>query len=239
MKNLRRSSALIFLLLFVSVHLLSAQKKIKSLKPTPDDSKQLEFKKSDAMEDQNFMMRWEMLVKSAGEKAPDFTIRSLDGKVFKLSEELKKGKPIVLINGSYTCDIFRQHIQDVAELTQHYKKKVRVFVIHTIEAHPSDVPSPYSMSNQVWPSKLNIKDGIEAKKPKTYLERRQLTAQWINLFHIKNKVLVDSPDNTFWNLYGQAPNMAFLISPDDIIVESEVFFDKELMGQSIDKLVEP
>lgn len=233
MKNLLLKISLFLLLL--SVQLLHAQ---KSLKPTPDDSKQIVFKKSAAMEDQNFMMRWEMLVKPRGEKAPDFTIRNLKGKEFNLYEELKKGKPVLLINGSYTCDISRGHIQEVSELSRQYKKKISVYVIHTAEAHPSDMPSPYSISDQVWPSKLNVKDGIEAKRPRTYLERRQLTSKWKKTLHIKPEVLVDNPDNIFWRLYGQAPNMAFLISSDKVISASQVFFDKETMEKNIDQLVD-
>ncbi|MCB0631268.1 MAG: deiodinase-like protein [Saprospiraceae bacterium] len=236
MKSLLLSSTLIFLLL--SANLLHAQNKVKPLKSTPDDSKQIEFKKSAAMEDHNYMMRWDVLVKQTGEKAPDFTIRHLNGKTFTLHEELKKGKPILLINGSYTCDISRDHIPEVAQLAHKYKKKISVYVVHTVEAHPSDMPSPYSISNEVWLSKLNVKAGIEAERPKTYLERRQLTSKWIVFLRIKPKVLVDNPDNTFWNTYGQAPNMAFLISPDEIISASQVFFEKEQMKKNIDRLLD-
>jgi hypothetical protein len=107
-----------------------------------------------------------------------------------------------------------------------------------MEAHPSDVPSPYSISDRIWPSKINIKDGIAAKMPKTYLERRQLTSRWKKRFHIKPKVLVDNFDNAFWKLYGQAPNMAFLIGPDKVISASQVFFDKAVMEKNIEQLVD-
>lgn len=232
MKNLRLNPYLLFLLL--PTHLIQAQ----ALKSTPEDSKQIVFKKSDAMEDHNYMMRWELLVKPTGENAPDFTIRDLKGKPFNLYEELQKGKPVLLINGSYTCDISREHIEEVSEISRRYKKKVSVYVIHTVEAHPSDLPSPYSISDEVWPSKRNIQDGIEAQQPKTYLERRQLTAKWKKKLRIRPKILVDNSDNVFWRLYGQAPNMAFLIRPDKVISASQVFFDKEAMGKNIDQLVD-
>lgn len=236
MKNLRRNSTLIFLLL--TACLLHAQKHSRSLKPTPEDASPIVFKKSDAMEDHNYMMRWGIMVKPAGEKAPDFTIRHLNGKTFNLYNELKKGKPILLINGSYTCDVSRGHMEEVSALSRKYKKDVKVYVIHTVEAHPSDMPSPYSISNEVWPSKHNIRDGIAANRPRTYLERRTLTEKWINFLQIKPKVLVDDPDNAFWKLYGQAPNMAFLIGPDDIISASQIFFDREQMEKNIELLLD-
>ncbi len=144
----------------------------------------------------------------------------------------------MLVNGSYTCDISRGHIEEVTELTRSYRKKLSVYVIHTMEAHPSDVASPYSISNQVWPSKLNIKDGIEARRPKTYAERRQLTSKWVDLLSIEPEVLVDNPDNVFWTLYGQAPNMAFLIRPDGVISARQIFFEEKPMEKEIDKLLD-
>lgn len=236
MKNLLLHSSLICLLL--SANLLHAQKKEKSLKSTPDDAAQIDFIKSAAMEDHNYMMRWDILVKQPGEKAPDFTIRYISGKTFNLYEELEKGKPLLLVNGSYTCDIARDHIREVSDLARKYKKQVSVYVIHTVEAHPSDTPSPYSIEDKVWPSNLNVQAGIEARQPKTYLERRQLTAKWRNFLQIKPKLLVDNADNTFWKTYGQAPNMAFVISPDGVIVASQVFFEKEPMDGNIAELVD-
>ncbi len=217
---------------------LFAQKKNASLAPTPEDSRPIVFKKSAAMQDDNFMMRWKFLVKKRGDKAPDFTIRYLNGKPFNLYEELQKGKPVLLVNGSYTCDISRGHIGEIADITHKYKKKLRVYIIHTIEAHPSDAPSPYSVSNKIWPSRLNVRDGIEAKSPKTYRERRELTSKWIEVLHIEPKVLVDSADNLFWNRYGQAPNMAFLISPEGKISASQIFFEEKPMEKEIDKLLD-
>lgn len=226
------------ILLLCLPYVFHGQNKIRSLKPTADDKKRVEVSKSAAMVDHNYMMRWDILVKQPGEKAPDFTIRHTNGKTFNLYQELDKGKPILLVNGSYTCDISRDHIQEVTELARKYKKKVSVYVVHTVEAHPSDSPSPYSIEDKIWPSNLNVKAGIAAKQPKTYLERRQLSQKWRISQNIRSKVLVDDADNTFWIKYGQAPNMAFVISPDGIISASQVFFEKKEMESSIGELVD-
>ncbi len=76
--------------LFLTSLISHAQEMSKSLKPTADDARKIVFRKSAAMEDENFMMRWKFLVKQAGEKAPDFTIRYLNGDLFNLYKELKK-----------------------------------------------------------------------------------------------------------------------------------------------------
>lgn len=221
-----------------SVNALLAQKKTTSLKSTPDDSKEVLFKKSDAMVDYNYMLRWEVLLKPAGEVAPNFTIRHLSGKEFNLYKELEKGDPILLINGSYTCDISREQMDDISDLSRKYKRKLRVYLIHTVEAHPADMASPYSISSDVWISNFNLRDDVAAEQPKTYRDRRILTQKWKNSTKIAPKILVDDPDNEFWNLYGQSPNMAFLIGTDSTISSSQILFDRGPMEDDIGRLLD-
>ena len=230
---------IIAMILFsLSVNTLLAQKKTHALKPTPDDSREVLFKKSDAMVDYNYMLRWEVLIKSAGEVAPNFTIRYLNGKEFNLYQELEKGDPILLINGSYTCDISRQQMDDISALSRKYKRKLRVYLIHTVEAHPADMASPYSISSDVWLSNFNLRDDVAAEQPKTYRERRLLTQKWKNSIQTAARILVDDPDNEFWNLYGQSPNMAFLIDTDSTISSSQILFDRGPMEDEIGRLLD-
>lgn len=231
---------LIFAMILFSFSLnsLLAQKRTNSLKSTPDDSKKVLFKKSDAMVDYNYMLRWEVLIKTSGELAPDFTIRHLSGKEFNLYQELEKGDPILLINGSYTCDISREQMDDISDLSRKYKRKLRVYLIHTIEAHPADMTSPYSISSDVWLSNFNHRDDVAADQPKTYRERRLLTQKWKHSSDIVPKILVDGPDNEFWNLYGQSPNMAFLIDTDSTISSSQILFDREPIEEDIGRLLD-
>ncbi len=48
---------------------------------------------------------WNHLGFRSGDRVPNFTLYDQDGKQFDLSSELKLGEPVVLISGSYTCDV--------------------------------------------------------------------------------------------------------------------------------------
>ncbi len=181
---------------------------------------------------------WESLGVLKGEKAPDFTLYSQEGRPFHLYEELKKGKPIVLINGSYTCDVSRANLPAIQSITERYKEDLDFYMIYTIEPHPSDSPSPYSENGETWISKNNIRDSVEAGQPKTYADRVELSLQWKTEYHIDSPVLVDSPDNTYWENFGQAPNMTYIIDPDGTVYYKQAWFRKEELQEHIQSKVE-
>ncbi|MBD2699873.1 hypothetical protein IC229_04450 [Spirosoma sp. BT702] len=167
---------------------------------------------------------FEKLGYQKGAKISDLTLYSPDGVKFNTSEILAKGKPLLLISGSYTCDISRHNLLDVNALTARYKDKASIYLIYTIDAHPSDVASPYSQTNQVSLAKDNIREHIEAKQAKTYGERKTLAQKWKQQNNILAPVVVDKPTNDFWLAYGQAPNMAYFIEPDGTVFYKQAWF---------------
>ncbi|QMW00174.1 hypothetical protein [Spirosoma foliorum] len=142
---------------------------------------------------------------------------SPEGKKFTLSEVLAIKKPLLLISGSYTCDISRHNIADINALAGKYKDKVSIYMVYTIDAHPSDVASPYSKNNKIEIAPANVREHVEAQQPKTYGERKSLAKKWQQQNYILAPVLVDNPTNDFWLSFGQAPNMAYLIDPNGTV----------------------
>ena len=112
-----------------------------------------------------------------------------------------------------------------------------IYIIYTAEAHPIDHPSPYSRENSIWIRPENVRDSIEAKKPTTYGERKALSQQWEEKFKIRPKILLDNPHNEYWSLYGQAPNMAYLIDSDGIIIERQINFHLKKIEDKIKNLL--
>lgn len=179
---------------------------------------------------------WEQLGFKKGQQVPDFTLFSDDKKSFTLSEELRKRKPVVLINASYTCDVTRNNLESILSFAKAYGKDATFVMVYTLEAHPSDVASPYSTDSEAWIAKDNIRDKVEARQPKTYAERRDLADRWKEMYHIPMTVLVDSPDNFFWTNFGQAPNMVYIIAPNRTVLFKQAWFNKRSLDPELQKL---
>lgn len=181
---------------------------------------------------------WDLLGFHTGEKVPDFMLYSSDGEPFDLYEELGKGKPIVLVNGSYTCDFSRTNLPSIVNTAQKHNAEVEVVMVYTIDAHPSDTLSPYAVDDREWVPPNNIRDNISAPQPRTYGERVMLANQWIEESEIPVPVLIDGPDNEYWTKFGQAPNMCYIISPDGTVAFRETWYNDAELNEAIQHLSE-
>lgn len=144
-----------------------------------------------------------------GDPVPDFTLYDPDGNAFTLSEALRSGKPVLLINGSYTCPVFREKMTLINEVMGDYGDKLVVALIYTLEAHPlADTSVYYGYVNT---SKPNYDDGVLYRQPRTYGERKRVAADMLAALQVDAPVYIDGPCNEWWNVFGPAPNNAFLI----------------------------
>jgi hypothetical protein len=134
--------------------------------------------------------------------------------------------PKLLISGSYTCDVTRGNMHFIDSLYREFGDWVDIYVVNTIEAHPDDSPSPYSADPQVWLAHANLRDSISAPQPKTMEERTLLAERWINESGMQPPILLDGPQNEFWNFAGQAPNMSVLVN-DGVVILKQSWFDYE------------
>ena len=214
-----------------SCHTSHTSVNTNSKKQLPSDAAKIDLPVSEGIKD-NFT-NFVKLGYQKGEKVNDFTLYSLDGTKYSLSEILTSNKPLLLISGSYTCDISRRNMPDINLLTARYKGKINTYIVYTIDAHPSDVASPYSTNNRVDIASANTRDHIEAQQAKTYGERKVLAKKWQQQNAITVPVLVDTPANDFWLAFGQAPNMAYLINPDGTVYYKQAWFKFSDLDDSI------
>ncbi len=77
-----------------------------------------------------------------GQQAPDFTVFNSNGQPFNLASALQLGKPVLLINGSLTCPVFRNKIATINQIQAQYGSAIATAVVLTVEAHPTGI-SPY------------------------------------------------------------------------------------------------
>ena len=160
----------------------------------------------------------------AGEIAPDFTLYDLDGMPFNLKERLASGKGVLLVNGSYTCPVFRGKIRTINRVAEEYGDRLDVVVIYTVEAHPEIDTSVYFANVNTGSS--NINNGILYRQPTTYGERKEIVADMLDATTLEVPVYIDGPCNNWWEVYGFAPNNAYLIDTTGEIVTKHGWFDR-------------
>ena len=72
------------------------------------------------------------------ESAPDFTLKTNDGKAEITLSKLVGPKPVVLIFGSFTCGPFRSQSGNIEKLYRRYKDRATFVMVYVREAHPTD-----------------------------------------------------------------------------------------------------
>jgi hypothetical protein len=155
-----------------------------------------------------------------GDTIPGFTLYTIKDERVDITEVLKSGKPALLIGGSYTCPIFRQKREKINQLQAMYGNRVSIFVVYTEEAHPKG-PDVSPNSGNVWTLEANIKKNILYLQPRTYGDRRQAASDMLAVRDLHVPLLLDGPCNQWWTTFGVAPNSAFLIAPNGILVHKQ------------------
>lgn len=156
--------------------------------------------------------------------ASDFTLYQVNGDSFNLKTELLKGKPILLVNGSYTCPVYRAKVAQINNVAATYGSQISTLIVYTVEAHPDIDTSPYF--GYVNTGQANINAGILYRQPTTYGERKAVVQDMIDSMQPNVPVLIDGPCNEWWAHYGPAPNNAYLIDADGIVFSKHKWFDK-------------
>ena len=73
---------------------------------------------------------------SLGSFVSDFKLYDVNGDSIILSDVLNTGKNVLMVSGSYTCPIFRNHMSELNSVYNLYGDQIECFVVYTKEAHP-------------------------------------------------------------------------------------------------------
>ncbi|MDP1801801.1 MAG: T9SS type A sorting domain-containing protein [Bacteroidota bacterium] len=158
-----------------------------------------------------------------GDTVPDFKLYGLSGDSIILSQELANGKPVLLIAGSLTCPVFRAKITAINQIVSTYSSNIKVFVINTLEAHPTDT-SVYSGNINV--TSQNVTAGILFPQPQTYGARKQMVDTMSSYLTLNAPVFIDGPCNNWWKNFGPAPNNSYLIGTNGVVLNKHGWFHK-------------
>jgi Iodothyronine deiodinase len=142
-----------------------------------------------------------------GEKAPDFKLKTHNGKGELSLSKLVGAKPVVLVFGNITCGPFRSQSGNVEKLYRLYKDRATFVMVYVREAHPADG----------WSSETNFRLGITLAQPRTYEDRVAAAQSCDARISLGFPMLVDTMDDAVGGHYSGMPSRLYLIDRDGVI----------------------
>jgi len=140
-----------------------------------------------------------------GQAIPEFKLNRLDGKPFTTAS--LKGKPTVILFGSYTSPSFRQRAVQFQALSAEFSKTAQFVVIYTAEAHPKGQ----------WEVERNTQEGVEVETHANIDARfaaARLARDQLKLDANLLPVVPDLMDDKFAARLGGFPNGLAVIDQD-------------------------
>lgn len=134
-------------------------------------------------------------------QAPDFTLKTVDGKEEITLSKLVGPKPVVLIFGNFTCGPFCSQSGNVQKLYERYKDRATFVMVYVREAHPKGG----------WVMSSNEAIGVSIDQPQTYEERVGVAEKCVGKLKFGMPVLVDSIDDKVGARYSGMPSRLYLI----------------------------
>ncbi|WP_165071475.1 deiodinase family protein [Paludisphaera rhizosphaerae] len=135
------------------------------------------------------------------ESAPDFTLKTADGKGELTLSKLVGPRPIVLIFGNFTCGPFRSMAGNFEKLHRRYGDRADFVMVYVREAHPSDG----------WRMQSNDLVGVSTAQPTTYEERAEVAQRCGKLLSLGFPMLVDTIDDAVGARYSGMPGRFYLL----------------------------
>ena len=169
-----------------------------------------------------------------GQRAPDVTVRKLDGSMVGLVE-LFGNRPVVLQLGSHSCPVYRYRRFDMFEVQDAYQDWVDFVVVYTTEAHPVGAPSPYR--DEEWLTFFNWITNTRVPQPGNIDERIAQAAWSTRELERRDLVVVDGMDELAWRSYGSAPSAAFVVDSQGNVVLSQPWVEPDGIRKALDELL--
>ena len=162
-----------------------------------------------------------------GDTMADFTLWDINGDSITLSNILNSGKHVLMVAGSYTCPIFRDHMPDLNNVASQFSNDIECFVVYTTEAHPTGSPMPSSGNINPTNPPYN--------QPNTYGERKNIVQDLLNGVNgppagnyipvpVSVPIYIDGPCNEWWEYYN-GPNNAYLIDTNGVLFAYHQWFN--------------
>jgi hypothetical protein len=136
-----------------------------------------------------------------GAAAPDFTLKTVDGRQEITLSQRVGPKPVVLVFGNFTCGPFRSQAGNVEKLYRRYKDRATFVMVYVREAHPTDG----------WRMESNDKVEVSLPQPQSYAERVKVAQSCSKRLELGMPMLVDTIDDTVGARYSGMPSRLYLL----------------------------
>jgi peroxiredoxin len=138
------------------------------------------------------------------ESAPDFSLKTHDGKGPISLSSFRGARPVVLTFGSITCPPYRQRFPGVEGLRQRYGDKVEFLAVYIREAHAADG----------WVLESNPRANIVVPQHTNQNERLAASQKFCEMLKPSYPLLVDEFDDHVTQAYSATPNRLYIINRD-------------------------
>jgi Spy/CpxP family protein refolding chaperone len=166
--------------------------------------------------------------KPAGPKEPvdlsTVKFTRLDGRAVPISTY--KGKPLVLIFGSYSCPSFREHAKGLDELQRRYAAKANFLLVYTKEAHPVGG----------WEVQRNKDAEISVPQAKDEAARLAAAKQARTKLGLNMATAVDSMDDQLVAAFDAFPNGAVILDREGQIAARQKWAEPRGLRILLDNL---
>jgi peroxiredoxin len=151
----------------------------------------------------------------AGDDAPDFSLRTIDGEKIRLSD-FEDEKNVLLTFGSATCPQTAASIGGIRDLYDEFGDQVQFLFVYVREAHPGDeLPAHESMDDKLSAAEL-LRDEDELEMP----------------------ILLDELSGKVHRKYGGMPNPSFLIDRSGRVAFRSLASRPRALRVAIEELLE-
>ncbi len=152
----------------------------------------------------------------AGERAPDFEARTLDGEKIELSDYAGE-KNVVLTFGSATCPFTTASIEGLNELCDEYSgDDVQFLFVYVREAHPGEKLGPHK----------SLEDKVEAAE------------QFRQEEDVNIPIVVDEVNGKIHRKYGALPNPTYIIDKSGRVAFRALWTRPSVIEGALDELLE-
>lgn len=158
-----------------------------------------------------------------GQPVPEMTVTRIDGRPMALSS--LKGKPTILVFGSFSCPSFRQRVPHVNAAADALGTRVNVVYVYTREAHPVGG----------WEVQRNRDEKIRVDAHRSMAERLQQARQTQVALRLEGQVLVDDMDDRLVRTFDGFPNAAVILDRDGVLVRRQKWCDPSGWQATLDE----
>jgi hypothetical protein len=167
-----------------------------------------------------------------GQRLPQLSLVDLDGSPADLAA-LQRGRPLVLVTCSLTCNVARRQQGAVEDLRRKWADRAAVVMLYTIDAHPSGDACPYT--GDEWVPPANEADRVLIRQPTSLRERLAAAKRYAERWALETPILVDTMDNAAWTALGGTPNAGLCIGADGIVCARTGWFDAAQIDAALAK----